>query len=60
MPFPITGQGFASGKLLDGTECHILLDKGATKSYMSKFYYLHDTKLYMHYQNFLLTLRKFR
>ena len=32
--FPITGQEFASGKLLDGTECQILLDTGATKSYM--------------------------
>ena len=30
--FPITGQGFTSGKLLDGTECQILLDIGATKS----------------------------
>ena len=38
--FPITGQGFASGKLIDGTECQILLDTGATKSYMSKSYYL--------------------
>ena len=38
--FPITGQGFASGKLLDGTECQIVLDTGATKSYMSKSYYL--------------------
>ena len=38
--FSITGQGFASGKLLDGTECQILLDTGATKSYMSKLYYL--------------------
>ena len=38
--FPITGQGFASGKLLDGSECQILLDTGATKSYMSKSYYL--------------------
>ena len=38
--FPITGQGFASGKLLDGMECQILLDMGATKSYMSKLYYL--------------------
>ena len=38
--FPITSQGFASGKLLDGTECQILLDTGATKSYMSKSYYL--------------------
>ena len=34
--FPITGQGFTSGKLLDGTDCQILLDTGATKSYMSK------------------------
>ena len=38
--FPITGQGFASGKLMDGTECQILLDTGATKSYMSKSYHL--------------------
>ena len=38
--FPITGQGFASGKLLDGTECQFLLDTGATKSYMSKSYNL--------------------
>ena len=38
--FPITGQGFASGKLLDGMECQILLGTGATKSYMSKSYYL--------------------
>ena len=38
--FPITGQGFASGKLLDGMQCQILLDTGATKSYMSKSYYL--------------------
>ena len=38
--FTITGQGFASGKLLDGTECQILLDTGTTKSYMSKSYYL--------------------
>ena len=38
--FPIIGQGFASGKLLDGAECQILLDTGATKSYMSKSYYL--------------------
>ena len=38
--FPITGQGFTSGKLLDGTGCQILLDTGATKSYMSKSFYL--------------------
>ena len=38
--FPITGQAFTSGKLLDGMECQILLDTGAIKSYMSKSYYL--------------------
>ena len=45
--FPITGQGFASGKLLDGTECQILLDTGATKSYMSKSYYLQSKTLHV-------------
>ena len=44
--FPITGQGFASGKLLDGMECQILLDTGATKSYMSKSYYLQCKSLH--------------
>ena len=38
--FPITGQGSAAGKLLDGTDCQILLDTGTKKSYMSKSYYL--------------------
>ena len=38
--FPISGQGLTLGKLLDGTACQILLDTGATKSYMSKSYYL--------------------
>ena len=38
--FLITRQGFTSGKLLDGTAYQILLDTGATKSYMSKSYYL--------------------
>ena len=38
--FPITGHGFTSGKLLDGTVCQILLDTGTTKSYMSKSFYL--------------------
>ena len=38
--FPIIGQGFALGKLLDGMECQILLNTGATKSYMSQSYYL--------------------
>ena len=42
--FSINRQGFTSGKLLDGTECQILLDTGATKSYMS--YYLRCKSLH--------------
>ena len=44
--FPISGQGFTSGKLLDGTDCQMLLDTGATKSYMSKSYYLRNKCLH--------------
>ena len=39
--FPISEQGYTVGKLLDGTECQILLDTGASKSFMSKSLYLH-------------------
>ena len=45
--FPITRQGFTSGKLLDGTECQIVLDKGASKSYISKSYYLRCMSLHV-------------
>ena len=38
--FPISGQGYTNGKLLDNTECSILIDTGASKSYMSKSYYI--------------------
>ena len=38
--YPIARQAFTSQKLLDGTDCQILLDTGPTKSYMSKSYYL--------------------
>ena len=37
---PITEQGYTLGKLLDNTDCQILLDMGTSKSYMSKAYYL--------------------
>ena len=33
-------QGYTIGKLLAGTECQILLDTGASKSLMSKSYYM--------------------
>ena len=44
--FLITEQGYTVGKLLDGTECQILLDTGASKSFMSKSYYLHCKSLH--------------
>ena len=38
--FPISEHGYTLGKLLDGTECHLLLDTGASKSFMSKSFYM--------------------
>ena len=44
--FPITVQGYTKGKLLDGTECGILVDTGANKSYMSKSYFMRCKSLH--------------
>ena len=44
--FPITEQGYTVGKLLDDTECQILLDTAASKSFMSQSYYLHCKSLH--------------
>ena len=44
--FSITEQGYMVGKLLDGTECQILLDTGASKSFMSTSHYLHCKSLH--------------
>ena len=38
--FPMSEQGYTTGKLLDSTECQILLDTGASKSFMSKSHYI--------------------
>ena len=38
--FPISKSGYTIGKLVDGSECQILLDTGASKSFMSKSYFL--------------------
>ena len=43
---PISEQGFVKGKLMNGKECQILLDTGASKSYMSKSYYLRCKSLH--------------
>ena len=45
--FLITEQGYTVGKLLDGTECQILLDTGASKPFLSKSYYLHCKSLHL-------------
>ena len=45
--FPISGQGYTVGKLLDDTECQIMLDTGASKSYMSISYYLRCKTLHV-------------
>ena len=44
--FPISKQGFVMGKLMNGVECQILLDTGASKLYMSKSYYLRCKSLH--------------
>ena len=44
--FHITLCGYTKGKLLDGSECDILVDTGARKSYMSKFYFMRCKSLH--------------
>ena len=38
--FPISEHGYTSGRLLNGTKCQLLLDMGASKSFMSKSFYM--------------------
>ena len=38
--FPISKSGYPVGKLMEGTECQILLDTGASKLFISKSFYL--------------------
>ena len=45
--FPISGQGYINGKLLDQTECSVLIDTGMSKSYMSKLYYMQCKSLHV-------------
>ena len=44
--FPMSEQGYTLGKLLDGTESQLLLDTGASKSFMSKSFYVHCKSLH--------------
>ena len=38
--FPISEHGYTSGRLLDGTECQLLVDMGTSKSFISKSFYM--------------------
>ena len=38
--FPLSEHGYTLGKLLHGRECQLLLDTGASKSFMSKSFYM--------------------
>ena len=44
--FPISEHGYISGKLLDGTECQLLLDTGVGKLFMSKSFYMRCKSLH--------------
>ena len=38
--FPVSENGYTLGRLLDGTKCHLSLDTGVSKSFMSKSFYM--------------------
>ena len=44
--FSISEHGYTLGKLLDGTECQLLLGTGASKSFMSKSFYMRCKSLH--------------
>ena len=44
--FTISEHGYTLGRLLDGTECQLLLDMGASKSFMSKSFYMQCKSLH--------------
>ena len=44
--FPITARGYTRGQLLDGTDCKILVNTGASKSYMLESSFLRCKNLH--------------
>ena len=44
--FPISENGYTSGRLLNGTKCQLLLDTGISKSFMSKSFYMQFKSLH--------------
>ena len=44
--FPISENGYTLGRLLESMKCQLLLDTGASKSFMSKSFYMHCKSLH--------------
>ena len=44
--FPISESGYTLGRILDGTKCQLLLDMGASKSFMSKSFHMQCKSLH--------------
>ena len=44
--FSISENGYTLGRLLDGMKCQLILDTGASKSFMSKSFYMHCKSLH--------------
>ena len=44
--FPISENGYTLGRLLDGMKYQLLLDTGASKSFISKSFYMHCKSLH--------------
>ena len=44
--FPISENGYTLGRLWDSTKCQLLLDTGASKSFMSKSFYMQCKSLH--------------
>ena len=43
---PISENGYTLGRLLDGTKCQLLLDTGASKSFIPKLFYMQCKSLH--------------
>ena len=57
--FPISENGYTLGRLLDGTKCQLLLDTDASKSFMSKLFYMQCKSLH-NLQDLLLPHKEYR
>ena len=57
--FPISEQGYKIGKLLDGAECHTLLDTGASTLSCSS-HIIYGANLCIQYTNLLLKLKRLK